>query len=330
MLLNKLKSILNKGQPNSKILVIGDLMIDHYIFGQSSRLSPEAPVPILLVQRETSTLGGAANVAQNLIAYKAEVFVCGIVGNDESGKKLLQMLKEGSIDAGFTYIDNNRVTTQKTRVIAGNHHITRIDHEVTIPLTDLLAKKIFDNIKLGIEAADIILLSDYNKGLLTPMFVQAIIEYANLTNKKVLIDPKGTDYAKYKGSYIIKPNRKELAEAAQIDKITDRNDLENAAYKVIELTDAQYLIVTLSEEGIAIFGKDRKSCIFPVKAKEVFDVTGAGDTVIATLANFLALGFSVEEACELANHAAAIVVKHIGSAVVSPQELIEHVAKNDD
>jgi D-beta-D-heptose 7-phosphate kinase/D-beta-D-heptose 1-phosphate adenosyltransferase len=330
MLLNQLKSLIGVADVHPKILVIGDLMIDHYIFGQSSRLSPEAPVPILLVQRETSTLGGAANVAQNLIAYQAKVSVCGIVGNDDSGKKLLKMLKDEAIDSGCTYIDAKRVTTQKTRVIAGNHHITRIDHEVTSPLTDLLAKEIFENIKLHIESSDIILLSDYNKGLLTPFFVQQIIQYANSVNKRVLIDPKGSDYSKYKGAYIIKPNRKELAEAAQIDKIFDRERLEYAAYKVIALTDAQYLIVTLSEEGIAIFGRDKKSRYFPVKAKEVFDVTGAGDTVIATLANFLALGFSIEDACELANHAAAIVVKHIGSAVVSQKELIEHVEKNED
>lgn len=330
MLLKKIEDCFSTPHKTPKIFVLGDLMIDHHVFGHSFRLSPEAPVPVLLVEKETSTLGGAANVAQNLIGYQANVSICGIIGNDDAGKKILQMLSDDHIDTNFVHLLPNRPTTLKTRLIAGNHHIARVDREVATSLTELLSNEIFEKIKEEIIASEIVVLSDYNKGFLTATLTQLIVQFANQNNKRVIIDPKGADYLKYKGAYIIKPNKRELAKAAQVEKISNREELENAAFKIISLSEVEYLVVTLSEEGIAVFGKDRSVTYFPVKAKEVFDVTGAGDTVIATLAYFLALGLKIEEACELANHAAAIVVKHVGSAVVNIQELKEQIEKDID
>ena len=306
-------------RPN--ILVIGDLMLDHYIFGSATRLSPEAPVPIVNVKKENKIIGGAANVASNLIDLGAKVSLAGITGNDSFGEEIKAILATKNIDTELILKDDSRTTTVKTRVIAGNHQIVRIDQEDTHDIAGELENVFFDSLQNCIASSDIVILSDYNKGLLTPGLSLRIIDSCNALGKRVIVDPKGLDYSKYKGAFIIKPNRKELAEAAKTEKIHSQDELEKAASVIFNFTGTDYLIVTLSEGGIAIITPD--SCrILPVVATEVYDVTGAGDTVIATLSYCIASGFTIEEACTIANYAASIVIKHIGSATTTIEEII--------
>jgi len=322
-LTDKVRSILASRRPPA-ILVIGDLMVDHYIWGAATRLSPEAPVPIVNVKRESTTLGGAGNVVQNLVSLGAKVMVAGVIGADTFGRQLSEILENEGVKTDAVVTDNSRSTTVKTRVLAGSHQLVRVDREVTDPLSKEIEERLFSTLKLDIDKADIVVLSDYNKGLFSPEVAQRIIRLAAERGKKVLVDPKGLNYQKYKGAYLIKPNRKELAEAAKVEKINNITELRDAAKIIFEQTATTYLVVTLSEEGMAIV-TERGSRLLPVKATEVFDVTGAGDTVIATIAYFVASGFSLEDACELANHAAAIVIRHIGSATTTIDAIIKDI-----
>jgi rfaE bifunctional protein kinase chain/domain len=321
MLADKVR-LLQQKPSKPVILVIGDLMIDHYVWGSANRLSPEAPVPVVNVQKEESTLGGAANVAQNLISLGADVMLAGLIGQDEAGQEMLKILLEENINTKGIFQDISRSTTSKSRIIVGSHQIVRVDREITHPIGTVKAYEFFEILKPQIAQADIILLSDYNKGLFTPELTTLLINYCNEQGKKVIVDPKGLDYGKYKGAYIIKPNRKEIAEAVKRDKIANHDELVEAAHQLLSLTAATYLIVTLSEEGLVIVSNDSYQ-ILPVKATEVFDVTGAGDTVLATLAYFITQGFEISEACELANYAAAIVIKRIGSASTNMDEILK-------
>ena len=323
MLIDKVRAIQSSHKKPS-ILVIGDLMIDHYIYGSASRLSPEAPVPIVNVKNESTTLGGAGNVVQNLVAFGANVSVAGVIGDDSSALQLIEMLETEGVKTNTIIKDSSRLTTVKTRVLVGSHQLVRVDREVTDAVSQQYEDELLDKIGLDIENADIVILSDYNKGLFAPALTQRIIKLANNHQKKVIIDPKGLNYEKYKGAHIIKPNRKELTEAAKAEKISNIAELQDAAKTIFAQTGTDYLIVTLSEEGMAIV-TEQTSKLLPVKATEVFDVTGAGDTVIAAITYFLALGLSVEEACELANHAAAIVIRHIGSATTTVNAIIKDI-----
>lgn len=326
MLLHKIRSLSpNLNRP--KILIIGDLMIDQYIWGDANRLSPEAPVPIVNVQNESSTLGGAGNVAQNLLSFGAEIVVAGIIGDDVAGKELLKVLADENADTSGIVTDLQRPTTIKTRIIVGSHQIVRVDREVTEPISKAAEDELFAKLIPVFSKVDLVLFSDYNKGVLSFSLCSRIIIHCKSIDKKIIVDPKGLDFAKYQGAFIIKPNKKELAQAVKVEKISSTADLQNAAAALFEITDATYLVVTLSEEGIALLGKNSYK-LLDVKATEVFDVTGAGDTVLATIAYFFAIGFTVEEACELANHAAAIVIRRVGSATTSVKEIIEDMENN--
>jgi rfaE bifunctional protein kinase chain/domain len=318
---DKVQSI-QSAQKQPAILVIGDLMIDHYIWGDATRLSPEAPVPIVNVKSESTTLGGAGNVVQNLVALGADVTVAGVIGTDDTGGQLIKILESEGVKTNTIIKDGSRPTTIKTRVLAGRHQLVRVDREITEPISKELEDELANKLTAMIDRADIIIFSDYNKGLFAPALTQRLIKIANDHQKKVIIDPKGLNYEKYNGAYLIKPNRKELAEAAKTESIKNIAELQEAAKAIFAQTNTVYLIVTLSEEGMAIITKET-SKLLPVKATEVFDVTGAGDTVIAAIAYFLALGLDVEEACELANHAAAIVIRHVGSATTTVNEIIK-------
>jgi rfaE bifunctional protein kinase chain/domain len=307
------------------ILVIGDLMVDHYIWGEATRLSPEAPVPVVNVKSETTTLGGAANVAQNLISLGARVILGGVIGDDSPGDQLKNILVAEDVAVDCIIKDATRPTTLKTRVLAGSHQLVRVDREITDPIGSALEDELFDKLSQSIDAADIVIFSDYNKGLFSPGLTQKLIEAAQQKRKKVIVDPKGLNYAKYKGAYLIKPNRKELVEAAKVDKIKNIDDLQEAAKTIFAQTQTDYLVVTLSEEGMVILSELAYKSL-PVKATEVFDVTGAGDTVLAAIAYFMAVGFSVEEACEVSNHAAAIVIRQVGSASATIDEILNDMA----
>jgi D-beta-D-heptose 7-phosphate kinase/D-beta-D-heptose 1-phosphate adenosyltransferase len=323
MLTDKVRKLQQSG-PVPNILVIGDLMIDHYIIGDATRLSPEAPVPIVNVKNEFTTPGGAANVAQNLLSLGAKISLAGITGDDADADRLTKILTDEGINVDGIFKEATRPTTVKTRIMAGSHQLVRVDREVTNPLADDLQTQFVEQIKGAITKADIIILSDYNKGLFSPNLTQQVIKEANLQGKRVVIDPKGLNYEKYKGAYIIKPNRKELAEAAKTEKITNIDELQQAARIILKQTGAEYIVVTLSEQGMVIISELAYK-LLPVKATSVFDVTGAGDTVIAAMVYFMAQGLNVEEACELANHAAAIVIRQTGSAVTTVDEILQDI-----
>ena len=325
-MINKIRAIQSSNKKPS-ILVIGDLMIDHYIVGSASRLSPEAPVPIVNVKNESVTLGGAGNVVQNLVALGARVTVAGVIGNDVAGTQIIEILTNEGVETHAIIKDDSRPTTLKTRVLAGSHQLVRIDRETVDEVSGTVADELMNILAGYMSNADMVVLSDYNKGLFSPALTQRLITEANNQGKKVIIDPKGLNYEKYKGAYIIKPNRKELAEAAKTERINSLESLKQAAKVIFEQTGTEYLVVTLSEEGMVILSELTHK-LLPVKATEVFDVTGAGDTVLATIAYFIAAGLTIEEACELANHAAAIVIRHVGSATTTIDEIINDMEKN--
>ena len=280
------------------------------------------------VKSESTTLGGAANVAQNLISLGAKVVLGGLVGDDISGNQLTAILEQEGIDTCGIIKDSSRPTTVKTRVLAGSHQLVRVDREVTDAVAVNLEDELLDKLKDCIAQTDIVLFSDYNKGLFSPSLTQRLVEAINQQGKKIIVDPKGLNYSKYKDTYIIKPNRKELTEAAKAEKIKTIEHLQVAAKTIFEQTGVEYLVVTLSEEGMAIVSELTYK-LLPVKATEVFDVTGAGDTVLATMAYFIASGLSVEEACELANHAAAIVIRRVGSATTTLTEILQDMERGN-
>jgi rfaE bifunctional protein kinase chain/domain len=323
MMLKKNKSLFSANHQPS-ILVVGDLMIDHYILGKASRLSPEAPVPVVNLKSESITLGGAANVVKNLRSLGANVSVCGVTGNDHAATQLNGLLIAEGVNTDNVVSIVGRTTTTKTRIIVDGHQLARVDKECVHNLDDKDEEAFLAMLLPSINNCDIVVISDYNKGLLSPTLTRSIILAANQANKKVVVDPKGTNFVKYKGAFIVKPNKLELALAAKIDNLDIPGNLKIAAEIILEQTEAQYLVVTLSEDGIMVFDNEGQKKL-PIKATEVFDVTGAGDTVLATMTFFLALGADLEEACELANHAAAIVIKQVGSSSTTLEEILMSV-----
>jgi len=233
-------------------------------------------------------------------------------------------MEHEGISADAIVEDTQRPTTVKTRVLAGSHQLVRVDREITDPIRSELEDELANRLDHYINEADIVLFSDYGKGLFSPGFTNRLIALAKSKNKKVIVDPKGLDYSKYKGAFIIKPNRKELSEAAKTGPIKTIDDLQKASKTIFKQTEAEYLVVTLSEEGMAIVD-ELSYKLLPVKATAVFDVTGAGDTVLATIAYFIASGLNIEESCELANHAAAIVIRRVGSATTTIEEIIQDI-----
>ena len=299
------------------IAVIGDFMIDHYIWGKSERISPEAPVPVVEVQKEEERLGGAGNVVNNLLALDENVLPVSVVG--KNGEKLKNLLKEKKINTDGIFIDKNRETIIKSRIISSHHQMIRFDREKIVSIGKEFEEKILNTLKENLEQIEVILLSDYEKGTLTPSLTQKIIDLANKYNKKLIIDPK-KDFSKYKNAYMIKPNKKELSLATNIE-INSKEDLIKAGFKLKKELNIKYLLVTLSEEGMALFGDEFVQ--IPTIAKEVYDVTGAGDTVLAALGKFLKKSDNLINAMHFANTAAAVVVSKIGSATASLDEILE-------
>ena len=298
-------------------------MIDHYLWGSCERISPEAPVQVVDIAKETTVLGGAGNVINNLNALGASVSVSSVIGDDENGVELLNMLKEIDVDTKNIIIQEKRKTSKKSRVIAVSQQVLRYDNESKEDIKEDSVLNILDSLQNKISEYDIVILSDYGKGILTIELCAGIIELAKKHNVKVLVDPKGSDFTKYKGAYLLTPNKKEAILATNII-IEDETSLEKALIKMKNECDLGLSLVTLSEDGIAIF--DDKLKKFPTVAKEVFDVTGAGDTVIASIAFALSAKKSLEEVLRFANLAAGVVVGKIGSATVSIDEIEEYEA----
>ncbi len=301
------------------ILVIGDLMCDHYLFGKVERISPEAPVQVVEIEKEETLLGGAGNVINNLLSLGANVEVASVVGDDECGEWLKKRLAKKGIKLKNIITQNGRHTSKKTRVISSNQQIVRFDKESRDDISKQSEEDIISCIN-DIEI-DIILLSDYAKGVLTSSLTKKLINFAKDRNIPIFIDPKGSDYSKYSGATLITPNKKEAQMATNIN-ITSDKELIKAGNVLKERFDLESVIITLSEEGIAIFDKDFEK--IPTVAKEVYDVTGAGDTVLATLGYGVATGLSLSEAARLANLAAGVVVGKVGSATATLSEIEEY------
>ncbi|WP_324171163.1 D-glycero-beta-D-manno-heptose-7-phosphate kinase [Sulfurimonas sp.] len=306
-----------------KILVIGDLMIDHYLWGSCERISPEAPVQVVDISKETTVLGGAGNVINNLNALGADVSVASVIGDDNNGLELKEMLNEINIDSRNLIIQNSRKTSKKSRIIAVSQQILRYDKESKNEITQDSVEKILNSITNNISSYDAIVLSDYGKGVLTTALCQGVIALAKKDNIKVLVDPKGSDFSKYKGAYLLTPNKKEAILSTNIN-IDDELSLEKALLKLKNDINLDISLITLSEDGIATY--DKKVEKFPTVAKEVFDVTGAGDTVIASIAFSLSAGKSIQDSASFANLAAGVVVGKIGSATVTLDEIEEYEA----
>ncbi|AQW81162.1 D,D-heptose 1-phosphate adenosyltransferase / 7-phosphate kinase [Campylobacter pinnipediorum subsp. pinnipediorum] len=301
-----------------KILVVGDLMLDHYIWGQCDRISPEAPVQVVKTTNETYKLGGAGNVVENLISLGAKVNVASVIGEDNTGEKIIEILGQVGADTSLIIKEKGRESSIKSRVMASHQQVVRIDKESIgdINMQDDFVSMVTKN--LG--NFDLVLLSDYAKGVLTDNVCQSIIKECNKHNKYVLIDPKGDDYIKYKNATLLTPNKKEASQATNIN-IKDKDSLVKAIKKLKDEISLRYSLITLSEEGIALFDENLE--IFEAEGKEVFDVTGAGDTVLATLGFMLASNYDIKDAIKTANLAAAVVVGKIGSATATFGEMEE-------
>lgn len=297
----------------ARILVVGDVMLDRYWFGDVSRISPEAPVPVVKVERSEERPGGAANVARNCASLGARVGLLSVVGNDEAGRILQRQMEEGGIAASLLP-DAAIDTTVKLRVIGRQQQLLRIDFETT-PSHEVLQAKLAE-FEQRLAGVDVVILSDYGKGGLA--HIGDMIRLARAAGKKVLVDPKGEDYSKYRGATVITPNRAELRQV--VGRWSDEAQLAAKAQQLRSELELEALLVTRSEEGMSLY-RDGEALHQPARAQEVFDVSGAGDTVIATLAAMMALGAPWSDAIHLANLAGGVVVGKLGTATVSREEL---------
>ncbi|MBU0558670.1 MAG: D-glycero-beta-D-manno-heptose-7-phosphate kinase [Bacteroidetes bacterium] len=303
-----------------KIAVIGDLMLDGYYWGDVKRISPEAPVPIVEIEDEFFRFGGAANVALNLLTLGAEPFPIGVIGNDLSGKIFLELMDKQGIRKEGIIRDKSRPTTVKTRVIAGKHHIVRIDRESKKYIDNSIKKKIIHALSNRIDELDAVIIQDYNKGVLSEELISDIISICNSKKKIITVDPKFDNFFEYKDVTVFKPNRKETEDALKI-KLDSPEKISFAGDELIKNLNSKYLLLTLGEEGIALFEKDKPIRKVATKARKVADVSGAGDTVISTLTIALTAGANIAEAAYLANFAGGLVCEEIGIVPIDVDKL---------
>jgi len=289
-----------------KIVVLGDLMLDYYLYGVIERISPEAPVPIVDIKNYQQSMGGAANVANNVLSLTAMPLVVGIVGKDGGGEIILQDMKDAQMGVDYIISDKDRPTTMKNRILVAQQQIIRFDAEVTTDISADLEKQVMKNIDLALKDADALIIEDYNKGLLTPKVIKHAINKAKSKGIIITVDPKHKNFFEYKDVTVFKPNVSELQKILNVTITTD-DDLQNAAKTVFERINPKYLVVTLGEKGLKIFDKTGRILNVPTYAREVYDVSGAGDTVIAALTLCLSVGQDIHMSAIVANHAAGIV-----------------------
>jgi D-glycero-beta-D-manno-heptose-7-phosphate kinase len=308
----------------SGVLVVGDVMVDHFIWGNVSRISPEAPVPVVDVQKDSILLGGCANVLNNIFAMGGKVYVAGVIGSDNIGGKLLSELREKTIETDGIIVEKGRPTTLKTRIVAHGQQMVRFDKENRKPIPQSSIDKILDYVKSLRKKIGAIVISDYNKGVVSKELIDGIREIVNDSGVFICLDPKQNNFSIYKGAHIITPNHHEVQRAAGME-ITGADDIQKMSEVLLKKYDFPAMLVTRGEEGMSLFENGRKivHTYFSTQAKEVYDVTGAGDTVIGMLALGLSAGANMKEATCLANMAAGIVVGKVGTATVSQKELIE-------
>ena len=306
---------------HQSIAVIGDIILDEYVWGDVERICPEAPVPVVKVHKRNHVLGGAANVAHNIRTLGGSVSLLGVLGADTAGSQTLKILKDKQIEVGGISIENDRPTSQKTRIIARSQQVVRFDEEDTRPIASLSQRNIFDFLKENLEKFQVIVVSDYGKGVVSHNFFQELISLCHSVGRRVLVDPKQEDLLFYKGADILTPNRSEAFRYAK--RFNIEGTVEKVGRFLIENLGAESVVMTLGEEGMAIFPDKKKYQHIPTVAREVFEVSGAGDTVMAGLALALSSGAELSQASRISNHAAGIVVGKVGTATVTPDELRE-------
>jgi rfaE bifunctional protein kinase chain/domain len=318
--MHKMKELFNKFK-NTGILVIGDLMVDRYILGKVKRISPEAPVPVVEVTDEDLLLGGAANVAHNILSLGGKVFVAGTVGTDYMGKVLIDRFRESGIDTDGIVIDKDRPTTVKTRVVAHNQQVVRFDKELKSDISPSTSSSIIDYVRTCLPEIKGIIISDYSKGLITRTLIRKILALTD-SKKFVSVDPKIGHFDYYSGVSLITPNINEASFGSGID-IVDEKTLASAGKTLLKKLRCKAVIITRGDEGMSLFEKSGKVTHISTCAREVYDVSGAGDTVIAALTLSHSAGAGLKDAAIIANHAAGVVVGKIGTAVATCEEILE-------
>lgn len=307
--------------PGCPVLVVGDLMLDEFIFGQVSRISPEAPVPVVEVQRRSYVPGGAANAAANVAALGAKPALAGLVGTDANAEHVRGLLRAMGVEVGPVVGDAGRPTTTKTRILAGTQQVVRIDQEKPTPMSAEVEAALLAGVRAALPAARACVLSDYGKGVVTPTFAARLIAMANAAGVPTVVDPKGVDYAKYRGATVVKPNQLEAGKVLNRDLRTSA-DVDAAGRDLLTLLGpTTAILITRGPQGMSLFAPGGATVHVPTLAREVYDVTGAGDTVAGTMAVTLAVGGDLEAACQLATAAAAVVVGKVGTATCSYDEL---------
>jgi len=313
--------MINLQNKTPNLLVIGDLMIDQYLWGDCNRISPEAPIQIINVDKENILLGGAGNVINNLKALGAKVDIISVIGDCGTSIELKALLNDIEVDTKYLVTQKNRITSKKSRIIAAQQQVVRYDRESTDEISVKSQDLILDSFMKIVANYEVILLSDYGKGVLTNKLTKSLINIANELGKKVLIDPKGSDFSKYKGAYLLTPNIKEASQATNIN-IENDESLSQAIVQLKSECDLDVSLITLSEKGVAIYDDELR--IHPTVSREIFDVTGAGDTVLASLGFALACELNIDSAVKFSNLAAGVVVGKIGSATTTLNEIIEY------
>ncbi len=310
---------------DARILVIGDLILDEFIWGNADRISPEAPVPVVWAQSHSHMPGGASNVANNIASLEGKAFLCGVVGDDRNGQVLMETLRERGVHCDDVICDSLRPTTVKTRIIAAHQQVVRVDWEETRPLAEEKKDLLLKAVERRIRDVDALVIEDYGKGVITPHVLKEVLSLAKRHRKIITVDPKIEHFSLYKGVTAMTPNEKEAAAGSGI-KIKTEDDVDRAGWKLLDHLRCEGVLITQGEKGMKLFsakGRKRSVVHIPTVAQEVFDVSGAGDTVISTFTLALSCGVPMVDAAKISNVAAGIVVGKVGVAVVTPAELTD-------
>jgi D-beta-D-heptose 7-phosphate kinase/D-beta-D-heptose 1-phosphate adenosyltransferase len=315
--------------PGVRVAILGDIMLDRYVWGDVNRISQEAPVPIVEVRRESVRFGAAANVADNVASLGASAALLGVIGDDDPGRQLLAMLGERGVHTDNVVISPGRPTTTKMRIIAHGQQVVRADSEVTSDVDDRTGNELATRLRAVLADSDVLVVSDYGKGVVTSATISAAVAAARELGKMVCVDPKESHFASYVGVTAITPNQKEAGEAVG-EKITDEASLHKVGWELSRRLQAECVIITRGEQGMSLFMADGRLEHLPTVAREVFDVTGAGDTVVSALAVALAARADMVEAATVANHAAGLVIREVGTASVTVDEIARSFSESEE
>lgn len=317
-----------KNAKNKTVAIIGDIMMDRYFWGTVSRISPEAPVPVVDIEEETMHLGGAANVGYNLCSLGLKPILCGVIGNDNSGKKVIELCEKAGIDSSVLIEDMYRPTTVKTRIIGNNQHIARLDRESRETISSETASAIMERLKQYPDISAIIF-EDYNKGVISPELIFAVKEFAKQKNIPIFVDPKKSYFFDYSGVFCFKPNRKEAQDSLGYS-LKNEADVEKGGKELLQRLQCENVLITMGEKGMRLFEKNGHISSVQTHARHVADVSGAGDTVIATLAAMVVGGAFIREAAAIANYAAGVVCEEPGIVSITPERLLQAIDRAND